>query len=67
MLYLVNCEVAEWPYGGGYSNSYETSHIVEANNEEEVHQKVQNYYESKTIPYSVRYSVAINYVNECIV
>lgn len=65
MLYIVKCEVEEHRYMDG-KKSYETTHIVEAENSNEVYEKVKKYYKDKDDPYYMTYWVSIIESNECI-
>lgn len=65
MLYLVNCEVVKSYYNGTFKK-VEMNHIVEAENEKEANEKVQNFYSKKDEEYYISHWVNFNYYNEMI-
>lgn len=65
MLYLINCEVQR-SYYMDETKTDEKNHIVEANNEEEAIEKLQDFYSKKDVAFYVSFWVNINYCNEII-
>jgi len=65
MLYLVNCEVVKYNYQGS-TDIITMNHIVEADSEDEVKDKVRNYYENKDSEYEVSHWINFNYCHEVI-
>lgn len=65
MLYIVGCKIEKMQYMNG-KTKYSTSHIVEAESEDEAYDKVRKYYEEKDSPYYVSHNVDIEYCNEII-
>lgn len=65
MLYLANCEVHFNYYQAG-SEVKELNHIVEADSEEEVKDKINRYYDLKDCEFYVYHIVNVNYINELI-
>lgn len=65
MLYLANCEV-HYRYYQSNDETKEINHIVEAESEDEVKDKIESYYDLKDSEYYVYHIVNINYINELI-
>ena len=65
MLYLANCEITK-TYYSGETEKIEMNHIVEAVSENNVKDKIEDFYSVKNDPYYLTYWVEINYCNEII-
>jgi len=65
MLYIANIELGKSYYQG--DDETETiNHIVEAESEEAVRDKLNNYYDNKDSIYYVSHYINFNYINEVI-
>lgn len=65
MLYLANCEITK-TYYSGENKKIEMNHIVEAETETAVRDKIREFYSEKDDPYYLTYWVEINYCNKII-
>jgi hypothetical protein len=65
MLYIANIELVISYYENG--NEIEIiNHIVEAESEQDVRDKIYIYYDNKDIEYYISHTVKFNYINEII-
>jgi hypothetical protein len=65
MLYLANIEVRK-SYYKGEDETETINHIVEAESEGAVKDKLYNYYEDKDSIFYVTHYISFNYINEVI-